>query len=680
MHLLIMSSSHLSADLCFNHNDFIQDSFSVDQFLQDHRKKANLEMMRDDLGIYLKILRSSMIELINQDYADFVNLSSNLIALDKSISTIQEPLETLSSKILETKFVLDKTIEDIEALVGKKKCLAAKKESLRNFSKMQNAAYKLEKLLNTENLSTILLTRAATEYSWLNCYSKKCQSHITKDFQQLQDKISDSLLSHLNRLFLEAFKNGESQLDVLKISLNLFVTLGKSDVVENLIRTQIVSPAMDKLISEDSLLSDPCGLEGLYSRVVAFIDNDLKYILQLTRPTKDPPIIKGFNIMCNSVWPEVDQCLELRLKTIYAPGNPDVFHQRYSETMHFLNELEHRCGNEGTVKALRSQSQYQAFLQKWNLSVYFQLRFQQIATQLENLLIDREKYTTIISTSRSPHLTVTNTVWLCINQCWAPNIFIMELAHRFWKLSLQIISRFCSWITSALKETALPSASLSNSQFQSYLYSDCEFLISSLPELQDLAKLKLVDQTSEEVLILINSSIADTEDLLKACLVQISKSVIEEIAELSLPHVRSVSDTPRLFRRTNRENPKSPCSYVNAILGPPTTFLRDYPHHAQLWLAKILSLITVQYFKQVEDVLKSVQKTEESLRRLKQIRERTTGESRSSGGDDEKIRQQLLIDVTAYCKAIEQLGLKTTDVEKLPELLNMVTIEVKPSK
>ena len=56
--------------------------------------------MRDDLGIYLKILRSSMIELINQDYADFVNLSSNLIALDKSISTIQEPLETLSSKIL----------------------------------------------------------------------------------------------------------------------------------------------------------------------------------------------------------------------------------------------------------------------------------------------------------------------------------------------------------------------------------------------------------------------------------------------------------------------------------------------------------------------------------------------------------------------------------------------------
>lgn len=59
-----------------------------------------------------------------------------------------------------------------------------------------------------------------------------------------------------------------------------------------------------------------------------------------------------------------------------------------------------------------------------------------------------------------------------------------------------------------------------------------------------------------------------------------------------------------------------------------------------------------RYFKQVEDVLKSVQKTEESLRRLKQIRERTTGESRSSGGDDEKIRQQLLIDVTAYCKAV----------------------------
>lgn len=56
--------------------------------------------MRDDLGIYLKILRSAMIELINKDYADFVNLSSNLIGLDKAISGLQTPLGQLREEVL----------------------------------------------------------------------------------------------------------------------------------------------------------------------------------------------------------------------------------------------------------------------------------------------------------------------------------------------------------------------------------------------------------------------------------------------------------------------------------------------------------------------------------------------------------------------------------------------------
>jgi len=77
-----------------------QKSFSVDQFLQNHRKKANLETLRDDLGVYLKVLRSAMIDLINKDYADFVNLSSNLIGLDRAINGIQIPLGQLKEEVL----------------------------------------------------------------------------------------------------------------------------------------------------------------------------------------------------------------------------------------------------------------------------------------------------------------------------------------------------------------------------------------------------------------------------------------------------------------------------------------------------------------------------------------------------------------------------------------------------
>lgn len=41
-----------------------------------------------------------MIELINKDYADFVNLSANLIGLDKEINNIQSPLGQLREQVL----------------------------------------------------------------------------------------------------------------------------------------------------------------------------------------------------------------------------------------------------------------------------------------------------------------------------------------------------------------------------------------------------------------------------------------------------------------------------------------------------------------------------------------------------------------------------------------------------
>ena len=41
---------------------------------------------------FVQVLRSSMIELINEDYADFVNLSTNLVGLDTTIQQLQQPL------------------------------------------------------------------------------------------------------------------------------------------------------------------------------------------------------------------------------------------------------------------------------------------------------------------------------------------------------------------------------------------------------------------------------------------------------------------------------------------------------------------------------------------------------------------------------------------------------------
>ena len=67
-------------DHCFTVDCLFQENFNVDEFVLECRRRVQLEDLRDDLSVYLKILRSAMIELINKDYADFVNLSSNLVS------------------------------------------------------------------------------------------------------------------------------------------------------------------------------------------------------------------------------------------------------------------------------------------------------------------------------------------------------------------------------------------------------------------------------------------------------------------------------------------------------------------------------------------------------------------------------------------------------------------------
>ncbi|XP_059007907.1 conserved oligomeric Golgi complex subunit 2-like isoform X2 [Mustela lutreola] len=64
--------------LCFDKDEFMKEDFDVDHFVSDCRKRVQLEELRGYLELYYKLLKIAMVELINKDYADFVNLSTNL--------------------------------------------------------------------------------------------------------------------------------------------------------------------------------------------------------------------------------------------------------------------------------------------------------------------------------------------------------------------------------------------------------------------------------------------------------------------------------------------------------------------------------------------------------------------------------------------------------------------------
>ena len=66
--------------VCFSTDEFLDKDFQVDEFVSRCRKRVTMEGLREDLDGYFRTLKSAMVELINKDYADFVNLSANLVS------------------------------------------------------------------------------------------------------------------------------------------------------------------------------------------------------------------------------------------------------------------------------------------------------------------------------------------------------------------------------------------------------------------------------------------------------------------------------------------------------------------------------------------------------------------------------------------------------------------------
>ena len=70
-----------TSDLCFSPVAFVSDTYSVDEFVSECRRHVTVEHLHQDLKSYYHTLKTAMIELINKDYSDFLDLSSNLVSV-----------------------------------------------------------------------------------------------------------------------------------------------------------------------------------------------------------------------------------------------------------------------------------------------------------------------------------------------------------------------------------------------------------------------------------------------------------------------------------------------------------------------------------------------------------------------------------------------------------------------
>ncbi|CAA9993071.1 unnamed protein product [Nesidiocoris tenuis] len=610
-------------DLCFDSRNFNKEHFSVDEFLQEHRNRANLETLRDDLGAYLQVLRSAMIDLINKDYADFVDLSSNLIGLDKGINRIQLPLGQLREELIQVKQSLEGAMNEVNNQLAVRRELRDRRRSLRSLSRVCDSVKKIHPLsfwliLNsffsnveilsgqikklkgllvtqeneTKSVQPLVLERATSEYIQLVVNSQRSARDLKDPDSKDCQLVNQLLMDACRQLFLESVNSGEERRHSLYQCLSFYNTLNRVDDVHQLYRKDVVSPVMRQLINRNALAKMPGGLSALYGKILDFTDGEMKILIEVS--------------------------------------------------------------------------------QKFN-------RFQEIVRRIEKAIASE----TVFSDGESWKLNVTDVVHGCLLRCWEDGVFLLPLAHKFWKLTLQIVSRYVTWIKKTLQNqgTLLTTSVVRQSSSFNFfnpslfqvdvkgktdlnffvaLYSDVESMEKRLPEVRDLAAAKFVS-TSDETINLLSQSLSETAAELKRLLDDISQTIVKGLSSELLSYLRQVNDIPRLFRRTDRDAPTKPCPYVVSLLEKPKLFFAEHRSHPKVlfWLQAMFSEVTKQYYSSVDDVLNSVKKTEECLRRLKKARDKSSNVTNTNDkrvGDDNKIRQQLVLDVRSYLEGVGNLS------------------------
>ncbi|KAL6050535.1 hypothetical protein STEG23_005151, partial [Scotinomys teguina] len=531
------------------------------------------------------------------------------VGMDRALNQLSVPLGQLREEVLMSVLRLIQVIRSVEKI-----------EKILN-SQTSKDASSLE--ASSPLLTGQVLERIATEFNQLQFHAVQSKGMPLLD--KVRPRIAGitaMLQQSLEGLLLEGLQT--SNVDIIRHCLRTYATIDKTRDAEALVGQVLV-------IVGQFVESHPSGLQLMYNKLLEFVPHHCRLLREVTGgavSSEKGTIVPGYDFLVNSVWPEIVRGLEEKLPSLFNPGDPDAFHEKYTVSMDFVQSFERQCGSQASVKRLRAHPAYHSFSNKWNLPVYFQIR--PIANE------STKETKKPLAGSKDPSE----------DQGSHPP-----------------------------EEQA---ASISSTQLV-YVVADLDRLQEWLPELLEIVKPKL-EMIGFKNFSSISAALEDSRTSLSAHMPAVSSRIVQDLSESCFSYLKSALEVPRLYRRTNKEVPSTASSYMDSALKPFYQLQRGHgnkvkPAVMQQWLQEALSESTHKYFETVSDVLNSVKKMEESLKRLKQARRApATNPVSSSGGmsDDDKIRLQLALDVGFLGEQIQKMGLQTSDIKSFPALTELV--------
>lgn len=707
---------------------FLDVEFDADAYVSDLRRFVPLETLSSQLQKYLTVLKGKLVEVINEDYNDFVSLSTKLVNVDGAVTQMQKPLLTLKDKLISAQAAVQSELNVLNQGLQRRQQAAKVKALLELMQDTAHVMSKVEKLLaevdaliaqqGHENLTrdaldsrTRLYERVASEVSRLKYFlAKGDQLPILQQLQPRADSAVARLSSLLSQALDAALRDGH-QSAVLHC-LQAYTAVGDTHGAEQVVQQALVVPLVDSVIAEEqegrTLGAAPASdqLAPVLETMLTRVQEECGALLQTTMAPQSG--LQSFDFLGNSILAAVDQQVASSLPGAFSPGVPTSFISNYRAAMHFLDQVESICTTKTAFQALRDSPAYDSFLRRWKLSVYFSLRFQEIAGPLE-ASVALPSLTTVTQEQQSSNglhlqLQPSLSLWHALQRCTADGVYLQPLADKFARLVLQLLARYAFWVAEGIASKSNSGAATPPQDGAVNSQGDRSWAGKASPEQLALVRADLDSLAAwtedqfwpemrqrlsflpTEVVESIGSSFQEAQNSMTAQARPVKEAIVSILLDRCLTVLRQLRGITATYRMTARPLPTRPSHYVGGVLQPLRAFLgtdagKSLQPSAQQEVAEgVAATVSQQYASMVSELLDMLQKTEQSLAR---VRRNKPADSAAAGDGSElsniqKISLQLFLDVKEFGVQMQKHNVQPSSLTEYQDLWCVVAPEDKP--
>ncbi|PRW51049.1 conserved oligomeric Golgi complex subunit 2 [Chlorella sorokiniana] len=722
--------------LWFKPELFLEPAFSPTAYVADLRRYVPLETLSSELHAHLTALKNKLVEVINEDYNDFVSLSTKLVNVDGSLQRMQAPLLELQEKLEAVRSAISEQAGELASGLQRRQAVAEARALLELMQDTAHVMSKVDKLLGevraaggaaSEGVSPEelearcrLLDRVASEVSRLQFYAARGQElEFMRALQPRIDGAAEQLQGSLDAA-LAATLGSQSPV-ALGVCLHAYAAIARPQAAEAVVRQTLVAPVVQRVVAEQkakSPLAGPAGGAQL-SEVLAAVSEGLKERCSpfLEHTLSQPAAAQAFNFLGGSLLAEVLAALEDSLPGMFSAGVPATFHANFQAAVRFLDSLEAFCTTQQQVEQLRASPAYTAWMKKWSLPVYFSLRFQDIGAALESKLSAATLQPAPPAgggAAAQPTLqwAPSAAVWAGLQRCASPDIFLPQLADKFVRLALQLLARYAHWITAGMRqrsEAAAATAAAGGEQQGTApgqqqqqageggggggssgngwevaaspeqlagLRQDVDTLLAALLSNFVPQLAALLGSMGQEVGEAVAGAFGEAAEELEGAGAALMGAVAASLVDKSVVVLKQLRGIVATFRMTARALPTRPSHYVSMILAPLHQFLQ----------AEVASGLSAEARQQLAAAvvvgvssryLHLADDTLSTVRKtessLKRLKARQQGGEGGAATDTDKmIELQLFLDVQEFGRQAKQASVDASSLDSYRQLWRLV--------